>query len=132
MLAHVIPVDDTMQGMIADTGEEWRLFERHRTMAMITDYVLHPFRHLTDGHAHGGSHTGSMHGHDSPAMKRRVILVEISSAGRPLSSPRDDFGLGVERAPRLFVDVHLHTGEVLQMREIPASTGWGSVPTPTF
>jgi protein-S-isoprenylcysteine O-methyltransferase Ste14 len=131
-LAYVIPVDYTMQGMIADTGEEWRLFERHQTIAMITDYVLHPFRHLTEGHAHGAMHTGSMHGHDSPAMKRRVILVDVSSPGRPLASPRDDFGLGVERRPRLFVDVHLHTGEVLQMRDIPATTGWGSVPTPTF
>jgi protein-S-isoprenylcysteine O-methyltransferase Ste14 len=132
MLAYVIPVDYTMQGMIADTGDEWRLFERHRTTAMITDYVLHPFRHLTEGHAHGGMATAAMHSHDSPAMKRRVILVDVSSPGRPLGSARDDFGLGVERRPRLFVDVHLHTGAVLQLREIPAGSGWGTVPTPMF
>jgi protein-S-isoprenylcysteine O-methyltransferase Ste14 len=130
LLAYVVPVDYAMQGMIADTGEEWRLFERHRTLAMITDYVLHPFGHLTEGHAHGGA--PSMPRHDSPALKRRIILVEVSVAGRPLLSARDDFGIDVARAPRLFVDVHLHTGEILRVESVAAGSGWGTVPTPTF
>ena len=34
VLAYVIPIDYTMQGMIADTGEEWKLFARHATIPM--------------------------------------------------------------------------------------------------
>lgn len=130
LLAYVVPVDYAMQGMIADTGEEWRLFERHRTLAMITDYVLHPVGHLTEGHAHGGA--PSMPLHDSPALKRRIILVEVSVAGRPLLSAQDDFGIDVARVPRLFVDVHLHTGDILRVEPVAAGSGWGTVPTPTF
>jgi protein-S-isoprenylcysteine O-methyltransferase Ste14 len=127
-LSYVIPVDYTMQGMIADTGEEWRLFEQHRTLPMITDYVLHPFGHLTEGHA---VHAG-MHAHDSAAMRRRFIFLDVSSERGALASPRDDFGIAVTRRPRFFVDVHLHTGEILSVHDIPARSGWGSVPTPTF
>jgi hypothetical protein len=131
-LAYVIPIDYTMQGMIADTGAEWRLFEQHKTLPMITEYVVHPFSHLTEGHTHAMPGHAAMHAHDSPAMKRRVIFVDVSAATGPLADARDDFGIGVVRQPQFFVDVHLHTGEVLQVREIPSGSGWGSVPTPTF
>jgi protein-S-isoprenylcysteine O-methyltransferase Ste14 len=132
-LAYFIPVDYVMQGMIADTGEEWKLFERHRTMAMITNYVLHPFAHLTEGHAHPAGmvhHDLSMH--DSPAMKRRVIFIEVSSDNRVLTSPFDDFGMNNTRRPLFFVDVHLHTGEILQIQDVASGSGWGTVPTPMF
>jgi len=134
ILAYVIPIDYTMQGMIADTGEEWRLFEQHKTIGMITEYVLHPFAHLTDGHAHHGTgmHAAGMSMHDSPAMKRRIIFVDVSSASRPSMSSRDDFGIDTRRTPRFFVDVHLHTGEVLTVKDIPSGSGWGTVPTPVF
>ncbi len=133
LLAYVIPIDYTMQGMIADTGGEWRLFEQHKTIGMITEYVLHPFAHLTEGHAHGaGRPAPGMSMHDSPAMKRRIIFVDVSSATGPLMSSRGDFGIAVKRAPRFFVDVHLHTGEVLQVKDIPSGSGWGTVPTPVF
>jgi len=39
-----------MQGMIADTGPQWRLYEHHQTLGMITDWIFHPFRHLQGGH----------------------------------------------------------------------------------
>ena len=52
ILAYFVPIDYTMQGMIADTGQEWKLFARHTTMRMITDYVLHPVAHLAEGHGH--------------------------------------------------------------------------------
>jgi hypothetical protein len=32
----------------------------------------------------------------------------------------------------LCVDVHLHTGEILQVKPLAAGSGWGSVPTPMF
>ncbi len=132
LLAYVIPVDYTMQGMIADTGPEWRLFNQHRTMAMIADYVLHPFSHLTEGHAHGMAGHGGMALHDSPAMKRRIIFLDVTAEGRPLTSAADDFAINVRREPRFFVDVHLHTGEILQVVDIPSGSGWGRVPTPSF
>jgi protein-S-isoprenylcysteine O-methyltransferase Ste14 len=133
LLSYVVPIHYTMQGMIADTGEEWRLFERHKTLAMITEYIVHPFSHLTAGHAHGATpHGPGMGMHESPAMKRRIIFVDVSSGTRPLMFARDDFGIDVRRTPRFFVDVHVHTGEVLQIKDIPSGSGWGTVPTPTF
>ena len=51
VLAYLMPKDYVMQGMIADTGGEWQLYKRHHTMAMISDWILHPFRHLENGHA---------------------------------------------------------------------------------
>ena len=80
ILAYFVPIDYTMQGMIADTGQEWKLFARHTTMRMITDYVLHPVAHLAQGHGHPGAmgHGAAMH--ESPALKRRIIFVDVSRA----------------------------------------------------
>ena len=133
LLAYFIPVDYVMQGMIADTGGEWKLFEQHKTIGMITEYILHPFSHLTEGHAHHPgmeAHNPSMH--DSPAMKRRIIFIEVSAGNQVLTSPFDDFGINIVRIPLFFVDVHLHTGEILQIRDTPTGSGWGTVPTPMF
>jgi protein-S-isoprenylcysteine O-methyltransferase Ste14 len=133
LLAYFLPLDYVMQGMIADTGPEWKLFEHHKTIRMITEYILHPFAHLTGGHQHMAGmihHDPSLH--NSPMMKRRIIFLEISSDQRPLSSSADDFGINLQRAPLFFVDVHLHTREVLQVKDLPAGSGWGSVPTPMF
>lgn len=75
-------------------------------------------------------HNPSMH--DSPAMKRRIIFIEISATDGELKSPPDDFDINAERTPFFFVDVHLHTGEILQIKDVPSGTGWGAVPTPMF
>ena len=133
LLAYFIPIDYVMQGMIADTGGEWKLFEQHKTIGMITEYILHPFAHLTEGHAHHAgmeAHNPSMH--DSPAMKRRIIFIEVSGNNHELTSPFDDFDINIIRKPLFFVDVHLHTGEILQVQNTPAGSGWGTVPTPMF
>jgi hypothetical protein len=65
-------------------------------------------------------------------MTRRLIFVDLSSESRPLTSARDDFAIDVRRRPIVFADVHLHTGEVLQVKSIPEGSGWGLVPTPAF
>lgn len=133
LLAYFIPIDYVMQGMIADTGGKWKLFEQHKTIGMITDFILRPFGHLTGGHmGHGamGMHNPSMH--DSPAMKRRIIFIELSKKDHELRSPFDDFDINIVRSPLFFVDVHLHTGEILQVQSTPAGSGWGTVPTPMF
>jgi hypothetical protein len=49
------------------------------------------------------------------------------SRRRPSASPscgRDDFGIGVRRKALFFVEVHLHTGEVLGVTDIPPGNGW--------
>jgi len=133
ILAYFIPVDYVMQGMIANTGEEWRLFEQHKTIGMITDYIFHPFAHLTGGHArHVGMENHDSNIHDSPAMKRRIIFIEVSTGNRKLISPVDDFSINNTRKPLFFVDVHLHTGETLQVQDVASGSGWGTVPTPMF
>lgn len=99
---------------------------------MITEYVIHPFAHLTEGHAHGASAGGEMALHDRPALRRRIIFLEVASDTRSLTSAFDDFAIDVRRRPRFFLDVQLHTGEVLRVVDIPPGSGWGSVPTPIF
>lgn len=133
LLVYFIPIDYVMQGMIANTGEEWKLFEQHKTIGMITEYIFHPFAHLTEGHAHQPgmqAHNSSMH--DRPSMKRRIIFIELSAGNRGLTSPFDDFDINITRKPLFFIDMHLHTGEILQMRDTPTGSGWGTVPTPMF
>jgi protein-S-isoprenylcysteine O-methyltransferase Ste14 len=133
ILAYAMPVDYVMQGMIANTGEEWKLFRHHQTLAMIVDYVLHPIGHLQGGHMHHAA-MPMQHGpqmYNSPMMRRRIIFLEVR-ADHPLTTARDDFGINNQRITRFFVDVHLHTNEVLQVRETRHGTGWGTVPTPMF
>jgi hypothetical protein len=132
ILAYFVPIDYTMQGMIADTGEEWKLFSRHTTVRMITDFVLHPVAHLTQGHGHPGAVGHGTAMHESPALKRRIIFIDLSAHGRTLESPVDDFGIAVTRRPMFFIDVHLHTGEILAVHDTPPGSGWGTVPTPVF
>ncbi len=135
LLAYFIPIDYVMQGMIANTGDEWKLFEQHKTIGMITEYILHPFAHLTGGHAHHMDMSNMKHGPEMyamPAMKRRVIFIDVSSDNGELTSSMDDFNINTKRTPLFFVDVHLHTAEILQVRETPTGSGWGTVPTPMF
>jgi len=133
LLAYFIPVDYVMQGMIADTGGEWKLFEQHKTIGMITEYIFHPFTHLTEGHArHTGMQAHNPSIHNSPAMKRRIVFIEVSARSGELTSPFDDFDINITRTPLFFIDVHLHTGEILQIRDTPTGSGWGTVPTPMF
>jgi len=133
ILAYFIPVDYVMQGMIANTGDEWKLFEQHKTIGMITEYILHPFSHLTEGHAQHMA--GMKHGpemYNSPVMKRRIIFIEVSTANGALDSAFDDFSINSQRTPLFFVDAHLHTNEILRVQDTPAGSGWGTVPTPMF
>ncbi len=133
LLAYFIPIDYVMQGMIADTGGKWKLFEQHKTIGMITDFIFRPFGHLTGGHmGHGAMGTHNVSMHDSPAMKRRIIFIEVSASNDELTSSFDDFDINILRRPLFFVDVHLHTGEILQVKDTPAGSGWGTVPTPMF
>jgi protein-S-isoprenylcysteine O-methyltransferase Ste14 len=138
-LVYVVPTDYIMQGLIADTGGDWRLYQHHHSWAMITDWIFHPFRHLRQGHramAGAGHHphpgmTPSAE-HPGAGATRRLIVLRLENV--PLTaSPFADFALGVHRVPELFFDVDLHQGQLVNLREVPhTTTGWGEVPTPTF
>jgi protein-S-isoprenylcysteine O-methyltransferase Ste14 len=126
-LAYIVPVNYVMQGMIANTGPEWMLFQRHQTLAMISDYIINPIGHLQGDHM---SHMGPIT-HDSPVMKRRIIFIGVQG-NQPLRSAAADFRINDTRVARFFVDIHLHTNEVLEVQDTPGGTGWGDVPTPMF
>ncbi len=116
-----------MQGLIADTGGEWRLYKQHHTMQMITDWIFHPFGHLT-----GGGH--AMHSASSPAMasgeERRLVFVTIS--GVPDQQPLDAFAIGAERSPQFMLDVDVHSLTIRDVKDLPKNTAWADVPTPVF
>jgi protein-S-isoprenylcysteine O-methyltransferase Ste14 len=133
ILAYFIPADYIMQGLIANTGEAWKLFARHRTLAMIVDNTFHPFARLTSGHGHPGvrKHDGSGTG-ENPAMRRRIIFLEITTSNQELKSAYDDFGINIQRTPLFFVDVNLHPREIFRVQETQPGNVWGSMPTPMF
>jgi hypothetical protein len=69
--------------------------------------------------------------HNNPMLQRRIIFLEIRS-NWPLKLANDDFRINNTRLPRFFIDIHLHTKEILQSQDTPRGTGWGDVPTPMF
>jgi len=126
-LVYFLPPNYIMQGLIADTGGEWRLYKQHHTVQMITDWILHPFGHLTEG-----GHT--MHSASGPAMasreERRLVFVTIS--GAPDQQPLDAFAIGAERSPQFMLDVDVHTLTIRDVKDLPKDTAWADVPTPVF
>ena len=126
-LVYFLPPNYIMQGLIADTGGEWRLYKQHHTLQMITDWIFHPFGHLT-----GGGH--AMHSASGQAMasgeERRLVFVAIS--GVPDQQPLDAFAMGAERSPQFMLDVDAHTLAIREVKDLPRDTAWANVPTPVF
>jgi protein-S-isoprenylcysteine O-methyltransferase Ste14 len=130
VLAYVMPTDYVMQGMIADTGGEWQLYKRHHTLAMISDWIFHPFGHLEGGHfaMHGAN--GPMAGGGGSMVRRLIFLrVEVPNGEQ---SPSALFAINARRSPLFLADVDMHTLAVQTVRDLPQDTGWGRVPTPIF
>lgn len=140
VLVYLIPQQYVMQGMIADVGPEWRLYEHHQTLAMIGDWILHPFRHLQGGgHAGMAGHMG-MAGHlagmPAPAaagtgIVRRLIFLRIVAPGAGAGAA-SLFAINAERIPIFFVDADIHNLVQLDIKDLGPGTGWGNVPTPMF
>ena len=126
-LVYFLPPNYIMQGLIADTGGEWRLYKQHHTIEMITDWIFHPFGHLT-----GGGH--AMHSASGQAMasgeERRLVFVAIS--GGPDQQPLDAFAIGAQRSPQFMLDVDVHTLTIRGVKDLPKDTAWANVPTPVF
>jgi protein-S-isoprenylcysteine O-methyltransferase Ste14 len=131
ILCYLVPQNYVMQGMIADTGPEWRLYEDHQTLAMIADWIFHPFRHLQGGHtmthhAIGGASAPS----SAPGgIVRRLIFLRLDSP-RLENTRAIIFGITTNRVPLFFVDVDIHNLVLLDIHSL--GTGWGRVPTPMF
>jgi protein-S-isoprenylcysteine O-methyltransferase Ste14 len=132
-LVYFIPQDYIMQGMIADTGGDWKLYEQHHSLSMITDWVFHPFRHLREGHhaMHGGMHAHQQTGGGmEQGVVRRLIFLSIEDVD--VKTPSDLFAINALRVPQFMADVEVHTMQLLDVKELPHGSGWGSVPTPVF
>ena len=148
-LGYVMPADYIMQGMIADTGDNFHLYKKHHSIAMITEWVLHPFGHLR---ASPALHMAKMHkvdpavarrhhcplGIDDPNLDcktcpyRRVIIVEVAhnSAGR--ISGRRLFAFNTTRVPVVVIDLNIETGQIVKTTKVKESTAWENVPTPAI
>ena len=146
-LGYVMPVDYIMQGMIADTGSHFHLFKKHNTLALITDWVLHPFEHLRRPPA---AHMAAEHGMDPQVARRhhcplhiqtdsmecdtcsfrRVILVEIDGRAKDPRHGVGVFSLDAVRTPVGYLDINAQTGEIVTMKKVGNSTAWKGVPTP--
>jgi hypothetical protein len=128
-LVYVLPPNYIMQGLIADTGGEWRLYKQHHTISMVTDWILHPFGHLTEGHATHSASGAAAHPM-AQGMERRLLFVKVS--GTTGQTPFDVFAIGVERSPQFMLDLDIHTLGIQNMKELPPQTAWANVPTPAF
>ncbi len=133
VLVYFIPQQYVMQGMIADTGPQWRLYEHHQTLAMIADWIFHPFRHLQGGHMmmHHDMGGASTTGVAPDGMVRRLIFLRIESP-QVTTSPAALFGINATRIPMFFADVDIHNMVLLDIQSLSPGTGWGQVPTPLF
>jgi protein-S-isoprenylcysteine O-methyltransferase Ste14 len=132
ILGYLVPRNYVMQGMIADTDPAWRLYEHHQTLAMITDWVFHPFRHLQGGHSMmpGATAAPGASAESSPTA-RRLIFLRVQT-GEATDSPASLFHINATRTAQFFVDVDIHDLTLLQVKDLGAGTGWGLVPTPMF
>ena len=128
-LVYFLPQNYIMQGMIADTGGDWKLYNQHHSLAMITDWIFNPFGHLRGGHH-------AMHGamqHGSGAMNGVVQrLIFLSIENEEVKSPSDLFAINALRAPQFMIDVDIHNVQLLDVKDLPHGSGWGTVPTPMF
>jgi protein-S-isoprenylcysteine O-methyltransferase Ste14 len=132
-LVYFLPRDYIMQGMIADTGGDWKLYKQHHALSMVTDWVFNPFGHLRDGHH--AMHSGMRMQHQNNAgmeggITRRLIFLSIEDT--QVKSPADLFSINATRVPEFMIDVDVHDLRVLAVKDLAHGSGWGSVPTPMF
>lgn len=126
-LVYFLPENYIMQGLIADTGGEWKLYKRHHTIGMLVDWIFHPFRHLRQGHH---STHGDKNHHVTADVVRRMVFLRVD--GTEVEKPYDVFATNVVRVPEFMTDVDMHEPTILDIKDLPEETGWGKVPTPVF
>ncbi len=129
-LIYFLPANYIMQGLIADTGGERKLYKRHHTMSMITDWIFHPFRHLSEGHHSMHESTKHLSHEMETGPIRRLVFLKVNNV--KVQKPSDLFDMNAVRIPEFIVDVDIHNLKILNLKELPEDTGWGLVPTPVF
>ncbi len=127
-LVYFLPKNYVMQGLIADTGDDWQLYKKHHAISRFWDWIFHPFTHL--GGAHASAFETGDHPHHSVGSVRRLIFVKVTATS--VTKPADLFSVSATRTPDFMVDMDVHTLSVLAMKNLPVETAWGKVPTPTF
>jgi protein-S-isoprenylcysteine O-methyltransferase Ste14 len=146
-LGYEMPVDYIMQGMIANTGGEHRLYKQHHTVALIVDWVLHPFEHLRRSPSAHMAKTGNLDPAtarrrncsleiNNPNMAcndcdyRRVIFVEVDHPSNKHIYGKNLFAFNTTRVPVGFIDINIKTGGIIKIQRVESKTAWGDVPTP--
>jgi hypothetical protein len=129
-LVYFLPTNYVMQGLIANTGDDWQLYKRHHTISRFGDWIFHPFTHLGGAHASAFEPNGHSYHVTGEGSVRRLIFVKISATS--VTRPADVLSVGATRTPDFMVDVDVHNLSVLAMRNLPIETAWGRVPTPAF
>lgn len=127
-LVYFLPEHYIMQGLVADTGGEWKLYKRSHTMSMMLDWVFHPFRHLREGHH--SMHDGTGHHGPGAGIVRRLVFLRVLNIN--VEKPMDLFSINAKRTPDFMADVEIHEARVLSVTDLPEDTGWGKVPVPMF
>ena len=148
-LCYVMPGDYIMQGMIADTGDNFHLYKKHHSIAMITEWVLHPFSHLR---ASPALHMAKMHNVDPEFARRyhcpmgindpdldckncpyrRVIIVEVEHKPPNRLSGKQLLAFDTVRVPVEVIDLNTKTGRIVNVTKVKKSTAWENVPTPAI
>jgi protein-S-isoprenylcysteine O-methyltransferase Ste14 len=129
-LVYFLPPNYIMQGLIADTGGQWKLYKHEHTIRMFADWIIHPFSHLKEGHH-------AMHGADGHAgqsmmtgVERRLLFLRVDNV--TVNRPYDVFSISAVRTPEFMIDMDIHNLTIHDLKELPKDTGWGKVPTPIF
>lgn len=148
-LVYLMPADYIMQGMIANTGGTFHLYKQHNTVAMIVEWVLHPFEHLR---ASPALHMAKLRNVDpniarrhhcpleinDPGLEcntcayRRVIIDEVENGAGQRLAGTALFSLGTVRTPRYAVDLNTDTGAIVKITAVEKATAWANVPTPSI
>jgi len=148
-LGYLMPVDYIMQGMIANTDDDFHLYKQHHTVNMIADWVLHPFKHLRTPPSammakmhHMDPSVARRHhcpiGINDPSLDhascpyRRIILVEIDHNFRNHVAGKELMAFNAARVPSSLIDINTQTGEIINARELEKTTAWKDVPTPAI
>jgi protein-S-isoprenylcysteine O-methyltransferase Ste14 len=148
-LGYVMPADYIMQGMIANTGGDFHLYKQHNTVAMIWEWVLHPFGHLR---ASPSFHMAKMRNVDPSVARRhhcpieinnpdlrcdtcpyrRVIIDEVTNNPEKHVSGSALLSFDTVRTPVYSVDLNAETGEIVKIVPVEKATAWADVPTPSI
>jgi hypothetical protein len=148
-LGYLMPGDYIMQGMIANTGDDFHLFKKHNTVMMITEWVLHPFQHLRSSPS---LHMAKMHSVDPATARRhhcplgindpsldcstcpyrRIIINEVSNQQGIHLKEKRLLSFDAERTPIVFIDINTKTGEIVNIKRLEKTTAWADVPTPAI